>query len=241
MASLLSRGPRGSLSRHAVVDAALSLVDRVGVDGLTVRGLARELGRPPMTLYVHFDSKRELLDLSFDRLLERLFTSRRHATTWQAEFEEGCAHMRRVLLKHPHWIALLTRVKVPMSALDFYDRMLGQMSRAGFRPEAAMFAFSAVMSHALGSVLVERLMDGHPSIPKQRLKLVKGLVADKPRGSYRRIEAVAPKFDRWSFDHVFSLGTHSLIAGLEACAPRRNGSRRDNRRGNRVAGTSHAP
>lgn len=64
-----SRSPRGWLGLHVVLDAALEIIDRVGVDGLSIRGLAQELGRPPMTLYGHFDSKRELLDLAFVRLV----------------------------------------------------------------------------------------------------------------------------------------------------------------------------
>jgi AcrR family transcriptional regulator len=175
-----------------------------------------------MSLYVHFHSKHELLDLVFERLLHRLFTTDHHAT-WQTEFEGACRHMRRLLLEHPHWVALLTRVKAPPSALGVYERLLGLMRKDGFRPEAAMFAFSTIMSHALGSVLVERLMGGNPPVPRQRLELVRDLLTTVPRGTYPRIAAAAPKFDRWTFDRVFEIGLHSLVTGLDTrCA--RHGS-----------------
>jgi len=218
--TMASRPPRGSLGRHVVLDAALALIDRVGLDGLTVRGLAEELGRPPMTLYSHFDSKQALVDLAFEHLVERLFTAHRHST-WQAELETSCRHMRRELLEHPHWVALLTRVRVPASALQVYDHLLGLMLQDGFQAEAAMFALSSILSHALGSVLSERLMGGAPSVPEQRLKLVRGMLAQMPRGSYPRVAAVSSKFDRWSFDRVFQVGLRSLIAGLEDSVPRR--------------------
>jgi AcrR family transcriptional regulator len=222
---MASPSSRGSLRRHVVLDGALAVIDRVGLDGLTVRALGRELGVAPMTLYTHFDSKRALLDLAFAHLLHRLFVPQ-GGTTWQAECEASCRRMRRVLLEHPHWIALLTRVSVPVSALDTYERLLGLMSKDGFRPEAALFAFSSIISHAIGSVLVERMMAGTPPIPKQRLTIVKGMLANLPRGSYARVAAVAPTFDRWSFEEVFDVGLHSLIAGLDSRAPRRNRHRR---------------
>ncbi len=213
------------LSRHAVVDAALGIVDREGLQGLTIRALAYDLDAPPMTLYVHFKTKNDLLDLAFERLLQRLIPPER-GSTWQSEFEDVCRHMRRVLLDHPHWIPLLTRVTVPVSAMEIYHRLLDSMWKDGFYPEAAMFAFSSAMSLAIGSVLVERMM-GDPPAPLQRLTLMKGLVAEMPRARFPRIDAAASKFDDWSFEEVFDLELHSLVTGLaEQCARQRSRKRR---------------
>lgn len=217
------RSPR--LSRNAVVDAALAIVDSAGLQALTIRALAYDLGVPPMTLYAHFKTKNELLDSAFERLLRQLIPPER-GSTWQTEFEDVCRHMRRVLLEHPHWIPLLTRVSVPTSAMEIYHRLLSRMWKDGFYPEASMFAFSSAMSLAIGSVLVERMM-GHPPVPVQRLALMKGILAEMPHGRYPRIAAAAPKFDRWSFESVFELGLDSLVRGLaERCARQRNGTRR---------------
>ncbi len=219
----MRRSPR--LNRHAVVDAALAIVDREGLQGLTIRALAYDLGVPPMTLYAHFKTKSDLLDLAFERLLQRLVPPE-HGTTWQSEFEDVCRHMRRVLLDHPHWIPLLTRVTVPISAMGVYHRLLDLMWKDGFYPEAAMFAFSSAMSLAIGSVLVERMM-GHPPAPLQRLTLMKGLLAEMPRGRYPRIASASAKFDRWSFENVFDLSLDSLVTGLaDWCARQRSGTRR---------------
>ncbi len=221
-----SRSPRGSLSPHVVFDTALALIDREGLDGLSVRGLAAELGRPPMTLYAHFDSKRALLDLAFDHLVQRLFRSHQVAT-WREELETGCRHARRQLLEHPHWISLLTRVRVPPSSLRVYERLLELMANAGFRPEAAMFSFSVVMSHAIGSVLAERMMAGTPPVPKQRLELVKGMVSAMPHGAYPRIARASRRFDDWSFDRVFEVGLQAILDGLDdSFATRERASRR---------------
>lgn len=60
-------GRPAKLSREAVVDAAQAVVDREGVDGLTMRAVGAEIGAPAMSLYRHVSSKDELLVLLLDR------------------------------------------------------------------------------------------------------------------------------------------------------------------------------
>jgi AcrR family transcriptional regulator len=211
--------PRRRLSRPAVLDAALVTIDRQGLHGLTIRALAVELGVPPMTLYSYFKTKDELLDLTFERLLHRLIPAQRHAR-WQPEFEAICRHMRRELLDHPHRIALLTRTTVTKSVLHIYDRLLHLMEKDGFQPEAAMFAFSSAMSLVLGSVLMERMMDGGPSVPVQRLALIRQLVTEAAADHYPHALAASHSFDRWTFDAVFDFELRSLLTGLEGCSRR---------------------
>ena len=57
------------LSRDAILDRALAIADADGVDALSVRRLARELGVTPMALYWHFENKEALLHALGDRLL----------------------------------------------------------------------------------------------------------------------------------------------------------------------------
>ncbi len=217
--------PRGSLSRSELLDTALAIVDRSGLDSLTVRGLARELGRPPMSLYVHFTSRKQLVELVFERLVEKLLITHRRGS-WRHELEASGRHAHRILRVHPHWIPLLTRVHVPATTVGIYDHLLELLRKDGFSPQVAMFAVSAIISHALGAALVERMLGGPRPIPRQRLALIKGMAARAPRGTYPAITRAAATFDRWSFDGVFEVGLHALIDGLESLAPRRQRARR---------------
>ncbi len=103
------------------------------------------------------------------------------------------------------------------------------MGRDGFETEAAMFAFSSAMSFVLGAVLVERMMDGHPPVPVQRLALVKSALDHLPPRAHPRVLATAPKFGRWTFDGVFELGLQSLLDGLERSCARQVGRRQGRR------------
>jgi len=208
---------RMHVSKHAVVETALALVDSRGLSALTLRKLAAAVGAPPMSLYAHFASKEQLHDLMFDRLVQRLFPAHGGAT-WQQEFEAACRHARGLLLAHPHWLPLLTRTALPTSSFGFYDHMLRLMVEDGFPRDAAIHAFSSAMSFALGFVLTERMMTPHPGVvvPLQRLVLLKEAIPHFPPGAYRHIASSKSAFESWSFDRVFDLGLRSLIAGIES-------------------------
>ena len=64
-----ARRPRGALSREAIVDAAIDVLDRDGLEGLTMRAVADRLGTGAMSLYRHVANRDELLDLVVARLL----------------------------------------------------------------------------------------------------------------------------------------------------------------------------
>jgi AcrR family transcriptional regulator len=208
---------RAPISKHAVVDAALTLVDRDGLAALTIRKLASEVGAPPMSLYTHFGSKEQLLDLMFDRLVQRLFSAH-GGSTWQHELETAARHVRSVLLVHPHWLPLLTRTVVPASSLGFYDHVLRLMAEDGFSWDAAMHAFSSAMSFSLGFVLAQRMMTPSQDlvVPLRRFAQLKDAIPRLARGVYPHVVSAQTAFERWSFDEVFDLGLRSLISGIEA-------------------------
>jgi AcrR family transcriptional regulator len=208
---------RVPLSGRTVDDAALTLVDRDGLAALTIRKLATEVHAPPMSLYAHFTSKEQLLDLMFDRVVQRLFPAH-GGSTWQREVETAARHARSLLHAHPHWTPLLTRTVVPVSSLGFYDHLLHLMAEDGFSLEAAMHAFSSAMSFALGFVLTERMMTPLHGVvaPVRRFALLKEAIPHLPRGAYPHVVSAKSAFERWTFDGVFDLGLRSLIAGIEA-------------------------
>jgi AcrR family transcriptional regulator len=204
--------PRAPLKKDLVADAALAIVDRAGLRGLTIRSLAAELHAPPMTLYGQFASKEALLDLAFERMLLRLFDGRPGAT-WQQEIERVCRHARATLLEHPRWIPLMTRIAVPRWTLGSFDRLLTLVAKDGIKPEAATLALSSAIAFTLGSVLVERMMDGVPIVPLRHLALVRTMIAD-PERVYPRVTRAARAFDSWSFDVVFDVGLRAIVAGI---------------------------
>ena len=88
---------RGTISREAVVDAALAIADRAGFDAVTMRAIAAEVGATPMALYAYFSDKNAL----YGGMRERIFSAhvgvgsaKISRDTWQSMLE-GMARIER--------------------------------------------------------------------------------------------------------------------------------------------------
>ncbi|SEN56984.1 TetR/AcrR family transcriptional regulator [Nonomuraea pusilla] len=68
----MPRTPRGTLSHEAILERAGGIMDAEGLEAVTVRRLAQELGVRPMALYTYFRGKEEILSALYDRLLASL-------------------------------------------------------------------------------------------------------------------------------------------------------------------------
>jgi AcrR family transcriptional regulator len=146
--------PRPSkLTLEIVVDAALKVIDEVGLDGLTIRGVAAAVGAPPMSLYTHFDNKDVLLDEMARELSRRLY-SVASGSTWQESLRASCHHMRELLVTHPNWAALLAR-PAPAPHLPAREKLLEQMIAAGFEPGQALGQITYAGLLTLGIVTIE--------------------------------------------------------------------------------------
>lgn len=146
------RGVPAGLSREAVLDAALVIAARTGFSGLTMRGLAVELGVTPMSLYSHVSSRDVLLDLVADRFLAdvndgvpfnlpALETVRRLA---RALRDAGVAHPGLLVSVVGH-----IPEQVPSAQMDYCDRVLNCMAIAGASPEAGHEVYRGIVMLSL--------------------------------------------------------------------------------------------
>ncbi|MET1071516.1 MAG: TetR/AcrR family transcriptional regulator [Umezawaea sp.] len=98
------RGPRQGLTIDAVVDAATALADAEGLDAVTMRKVAAELGVVAMTLYTYVPGKAELLDLMLDAAYTRMARTDTAGRPWRERLGEVAAENRRLFEAHP-WAA----------------------------------------------------------------------------------------------------------------------------------------
>jgi AcrR family transcriptional regulator len=204
--------PRGTITQEAVVNAALAVVDRDRVEGLTIRAVAREVGAPPMSLYSHFTNKEQLLDLMYGEICRRLYPDQGH-TNWQAELLALCQHIRALLLEHPHWTELLARATAPLD-VPVRERMLTMMVAEGMMPEVAWTALSGAALSSTGFVLAELTMrdqEGGSAI-EQRYEKLRELARSR-NGEPVTTAAVngEAKFD---LDAVFVFTLRALVQGI---------------------------
>src|SRR6202161_1898927 len=133
-----SANREGRITRDTVLTAALELIDRDGVDGLSVRRLGRELGRDPMILYRHAPNKAALLDGVAEIILARLKVDPADPD-WGAQLRSVARDYRRLALAHTHVVPLLVPRPLatplglrPQGTLRPLEDVLTLLTRAGF-------------------------------------------------------------------------------------------------------------
>jgi AcrR family transcriptional regulator len=209
--------PRGTTTRDAVVNAALEVVDRFGVDALTIRAVAGSVGAPPMSLYTHFANKEELLDLMYAEVARRLYADSGH-DRWQAELSALAHHFRQTLLAHPHWTPILSR-PAPPTMVAVRERILKLMVEAGISSDEALRGLSAVIVGTMGLVLVEltfREPDGASSFARRFERNRTLFEAEHAPSSEPTSRAAFAKVRHFDFDETFRFSLETLIDGIVA-------------------------
>lgn len=83
--------------REQIATAALQLIARWGVRGLSIAGIARQVGLVPSAIYRHFDGKDHVLDLVLDQIRQRLLDN---VQAVQVETDDSVEALRRLLFRH---------------------------------------------------------------------------------------------------------------------------------------------
>jgi len=110
------------LDGDAIVDTAIDLADRDGLDAVVMTAVARPLGCTPMALYRHVRNKDELVALMVERALGEAPAT--PATTVRGRLSEWARALRAVLLAHP-WL-----LHVPLSTMRFGPARASWFERA---------------------------------------------------------------------------------------------------------------
>ena len=143
------------LTKHRVVVEAIRLADREGVEGLSMRRLARELGAGAMSLYHYVASKEELLDAMIDIVFEEIELPP-EGTDWQSAMRRHSVSARQVLARHPWAIGLMDSRTAPGSAhLRHREAVTACLRGAGFSVLMATHANWLLDSLVYGYALQE--------------------------------------------------------------------------------------
>ena len=146
------------LTRDQVVDAALTLIDEQGLDGFSVRELARALGVFPTALYWHVKGGRnELLAAVAARALEGVAPALGSSDDWKDWLRQLFRRYRKALSHHPNVAPLLGAQLVSNAGVNLVlvERILATLHAAGFRGVALVDAYNAALAAMLGYVTLE--------------------------------------------------------------------------------------
>jgi AcrR family transcriptional regulator len=140
-----------------VLRTAIEIADQGGIESLTMRRLAEELGAEAMSLYYHVASKEALLDGIADEVVKEindavdLIDVPSAGAGWKAAVRARILRAREMLLRHPWAPRILeTRTSASMAVLLYFDGLLRLMRDGGFCYDLIHHALHALGSRALG-------------------------------------------------------------------------------------------
>jgi AcrR family transcriptional regulator len=215
------RGGRRLLSREQIVERALALADREGLEALTMRRLADDLGVGTMTLYSYFRDKDELIDAAVSRVASKVVIPSAQGP-WRARLRTLIKEIHRSLVEHPSGVEL--RRRRPMltpAALQTTEAGMRILTGAGFSAADAAKAWRTLFVYTFGyasftpaEVPAQTRRDWRSrltALPVEEFPVLRAAVA----------EAVETMSGEAAFDHGLDCLLDGLEASLSAKPPRR--------------------
>ena len=145
--------PRSPLTRERILGAAVAFADQRGVEALSMRELARELGFGVMSLYNHVANKDEMLDGMIELVASEVEAPPTLHGDWKTAMRETAISAHQALLRHS-WAAGMWSNRGPGPAkLRHMESILRCLREAGFSAEIACRGFHAITTHILGFTL----------------------------------------------------------------------------------------
>ncbi len=157
-------GERAPLTRERILETAVALADGGGVDSISMRRIAQELGVVPMALYKHVANKDELLDGMIDVVVGEIDPPLEGAD-WKTAMRERILSARQALLRHP-WASrvLESRGEPTPTVIAYIDSMMGIFRTGGFSVDLMHHAMHVMGSRLLG--FSQELYDDSASMPE---------------------------------------------------------------------------
>lgn len=137
--------PSGPLTKEQLYERALAIVDEDGLEALSMRRLASEVGVKAPSLYNHVSSKEDLLDGALELMRSEVRPPEPLPEDWMTVMETILAEYRRVLAAHPNMMPLAGR-RLPGGG----QSGLAYLADQGFKPDQAVELWQSLVSVVVG-------------------------------------------------------------------------------------------
>ncbi|OIK27083.1 TetR/AcrR family transcriptional regulator C-terminal domain-containing protein [Streptomyces malaysiense] len=211
----MSTERRSPLDRARVADAALRLLNEVGLDGLTLRAIAKELDVKAPALYWHFKDKQALLDEMATQMYRRMVagTELDPADTWRERLLKVNRGLRTALLGYRDGAKVFSGSR--FTGIDHAPALeanLGLLTSAGLTLAQAVDAGRTATAYTIGFVTEEQGMRPLPDDDRARTDITDRArrMADYP------LAAAAGELLFHDYDRQFEEGLAVVIAGIGA-------------------------
>ena len=210
---------RAPLTRAQIVDTALAILDRDGLNDLSMRRIADELGTGPASLYWHVGSKDELLDLVLDHVIGEFDPPAPDPDRWADQLKDVARDMRAGIARHRDIVRISEgRFPVGPNALRFTERVLAILRAGGLPDDLAVSG-----SYLLTVVVNGFMLDAAPpatahDTETDLMREVSDYFSSLPNDRFPNLVAVAGQFTQGDRDEQFELLIDLFVDGLAARA-----------------------
>lgn len=213
------RPRREPLTRERVVQVALEIMDREGVDAITMRHVGHALGVEAMSLYNHVKDKQDLLDGITGAVMAE-FRWEPSTEDWVEQGREAAREWRRLIKAHPNVMQLLVERKHPMASIEMLrptEIALDILRRAGLSERETVNAFQAIGGYIFGAVMME-IGNLAPGSPDGSAETPPAGLSRETASEFPCLAQLLPWFIECDTDATFELGLDLLLEGIRAKA-----------------------
>ncbi|WSY90227.1 TetR/AcrR family transcriptional regulator [Streptomyces sp. NBC_00873] len=211
------RGRRPTFSREAITAAAVALADAEGLDAVTMRRVAAQVGAGAMSLYSYAPDKETLLELMVDHVSGELPTTDERTGDWRTDLK-AIAHLQRAhMLRHPWLPAALSARRTPgPNTLAFLEHALAALRPTGLDGAAKLEVFAQLTGFVAGHVAHEIAQAAAAASPDRTAAEARYLAAVAADGHHPELaEALSAPGHPLTPEATFTRFLNRLVDGLD--------------------------
>jgi AcrR family transcriptional regulator len=202
------------LSRERVLHTAVALADQGGIEALSMRKLAQELGVEAMSLYNHVTNKDDLLDGIVELVAGEIDLAPDEAE-WKTGMRRRAISAHEVLSTHA-WAGTLwmSSRSFGRARMRYAESVLQGLRQGGFSPDLTYHAFHVLQSYVLGVTLQEQNLQFEPGELKA---LAERYLRDFPADEFPELAEHVRQHMEPTESHggTFEFGLELVLDGLE--------------------------
>lgn len=204
--------PRSTLTREAIVVAALRVVDEVGLDGLSMRRVAETLDTGAASLYWHVADKEQLIHLMLDHAMAEIELAAPDSSRWEEQLREFASEVREMYRRHGDLaFASLGRVPMGPSLVRIAEWLLALLREAGVPDRAASWFADLMALVGAAQAVEDHLASAGDGEAMAAMGEYLGML---PPDRFPNLIAIAPEMAGGGPDDRFEFAVELLIRGI---------------------------
>jgi len=215
------RSARVPLTRAAIIDAALRVLDREGMDALSMRRVGEELGTGAASLYWHVRNKGELLQLLFERITDEVELPEPDPSRWQEQLKELGRRSRAVMSRHRD-VARISLGRIPSGpTLARLSEWLFELLGPVGVPDPVIAYLGDLFGLYVGAFAYEESLPlasptGEDLPPDQIVEMFRSYVRSLPQDRFPHTRKAADLLFSGGNDERFEFGIDLIARGVAA-------------------------